>query len=171
LLTSGIGIAGAALNHHWQSSTQEKEREDRLHESQATLRRETYTRLLTASDRLSDFLSTQSPRVEPEELADATMAVERLRDLWIGADELIADYNAALTQGRLLAGPEVATAIEAHDDWMVEQFGILAAHPNPIESNAFEGVQEKRGSLIQAMRHEQEKDLLSDREGIQDHPT
>lgn len=160
VLTSGVGIAGAAVNHRWQSSVRSEERQDRLHESRAALRREAYTRILITSDRLVNFLPTRTSPVEPEQLRDEKMAIDRLRQLWLGADELIAEYNAALAQGRLLAGNEVAAALEEYDDWMMEQFSLLGLHPDPDESKAFEGIYEKRGPLLQAMRREQDGDLL-----------
>jgi hypothetical protein len=156
LLTSVVGIAGAALNHRWQNEIREKEREDRLHESRTALRRDAYTRLLIASERVGDFLVMQPPIDVEQTPISSDAAAKRARELWAGGNEHMAEYAAALAQARLLAGAEVATALEEFDDWMGDQVVIAMMDPDPLRSEAFMGSDKKQVTLIHAMQLEQD---------------
>lgn len=73
----------------------------------------------------------------------------------------MAEYAAALAQARLLAGAEVATALEEFDDWIGDQVVIAVKDPNPLLSKAFMGSDKKQVELIHAMQLEQDGDLVS----------
>lgn len=137
---------------------------DRVDEARAALRRDAYTRFLIASDRVADFLIMQPPTDTHDNAIDPALAAEkaqeRFRKLWTGGDEHIVEYTTALMQGRLLASPEVAAALEEFDDWMEKQFAVITTAQNPLSSGAFLKKDEKREPLIKAMRLEQERDLL-----------
>lgn len=111
---------------------------------------------------MADFLLTQPPPDNwQEDLIDLEKAGgERLRMLWSQGDSQVAGYGLALMQARLLAGVDVAAAIEKYNDWMFEQLAIVVQEPDPIRGKAFGGRSEKCKQLVQVMRLEQESDLL-----------
>lgn len=161
LLTSVVGIAGAALNHRWQNEIREKEREDRLHESRTALRRDAYTRFLIASEQIGNFLVIQLPSHGAETPISYDTAAKRARELWAEGNGHMAKYAAALAQARLLAGAEVTTALEEFDDWIGDQVVIAVQDPDPLLSKAFMGSNKEQAKLIHAMQLEQDGELVA----------
>jgi len=161
-ITGVIGLLTALLNHGWQEDTRESERLDRIDDSQATLRRDAYTRYLVASDRLTDFLLTQPSQPGPVDLADKAMILARLKAARLGGDEHFVEYNSALLQASILAGETVASLLREFEQWMTLQIATSVMQGDALDSPAFNGFDAKRVTLITEMRAE-EDDVLARR--------
>jgi hypothetical protein len=155
-ITGAIGLVTALLNHRWQEDGREGERLDRLDDSQASLRRDAYTRFLGASDQLTDFLLTQPPSSSPIAPDDKAAIIARLRAARIGGDKHFVEYNSALLQGSILAGDQVAPLLKEFERWMTVQIATAVKESDPLDSAAFDGFDTKREALIAAMRAEQD---------------
>lgn len=159
-MTSGLALGGAALNHRWQEDTAQKEREDRLRETWASLRRDAYARYLIASERLRDYMLVQSPPEDPVDPTDTEKLLGRLRDLWVSGDEHVNEYVSSQMQIELLAGAEVSTSLEELTEWFDDQIRLMLIQQNPLAEKGLTQLEEKRKPLIQAMRNELEVDFF-----------
>ncbi len=160
VVTGVIGLITAFVSHRWQEETRRRERVDRLRETQAALRRDSYTRFLIAADQLTDYFLTR-PRQE-HDAADKREIVERLRTHRLEGAEQFTEYFAAQFQATLLAGKRVSQPLEEFIRWINEQCGIAASKADPLGSGAFKGFGERRRALVKAMRIEQAEDLSED---------
>lgn len=156
--TGIIGTGTAALTHSWQEGTRKKERVDRLRESRATLRRDAYIRFLVAAEEVTDFVLAQRPG--DGDLKRASEIRERLRSLRKSGDAQFAEYFAARLQVNLVASEQVNSTFEEFVNWMNGQIGIAVSQADPLGSGAFNGHTERRKALVEAMRAEQEHDLV-----------
>jgi hypothetical protein len=156
VVTGVIGLVTAGVNHRWQEETRRRERLDRLGESRATLRRDSYTRFLVAADQLTDYFLTQR---QDHDADDVWEIVERLRNHRLEGTEQFSEYFAAQFQATLLAGERVSQPLEDFIGWINEQCGIAAGKADPLGSGAFDGFGETRRSLVKVMRTEQDEDL------------
>lgn len=156
--TGVIGAGTAALTHSWQEGTRKKERADRLRESQATMRRDAYIRFLVAAEEVTDFVLAQKPG--DGDLKEASEIRERLRSLRRSGDAQFAEYFAARLQVNLVASKRVNSTFEEFVNWMNGQIGTAVSQADPLKSGAFNGHVKKRKELVEAMRAEQESDLV-----------
>jgi hypothetical protein len=156
--TGAIGTGTAALTHSWQEGTRKRERADRLRESRATLRRDAYIRFLVSAEDVTDFVLAQQPG--DGDLKQASEVRERLRRLRKSGDAQFAEYFAARLQVNLVASEQVNSKFEEFVNWMNGQIGVAVGQADPLESGAFDGHAERRKELVEAMRMEQESDLV-----------
>jgi len=156
--TGVIGTGTAALTHGWQEGATKRERADRLRESRATLRRDAYIRFLAAAEEMIDFVLGQQPG--DGDLKRASEVRERLRSLRKSGDAQFTEYFATRLQVNLVASEQVNSTFEEFVDWMNGQIGIAVSQADPLKSGAFDGHAEKRKKLVEAMRAEQENDLV-----------
>ena len=160
LVTGLIGLLTAALNHRWQRDARDEERFEQVSETRAGLRRDAYTRFLVSTDTLTDFLITQPIRQDGADLA------ERLRAIRQSGTQEFDEFDGSYIQVKLLCGPEVEAALTAFHNWYIEQFGTAMRASDVMNSKAFSGMERQREPLIEAMKAEQENDLVGIRQGL-----
>jgi hypothetical protein len=159
VVTGGIGLTTAVLNHRWQEDSRLADRGEQRRQSRAELRRDAYTRFLIATDSIVDFVLTQVPDDEDESSDDPNHALTRLRELRASGEKHFVEFDACRIHVRLLGGPEVIRELTEFEEWLVGQIRPALLVRDVLGSGALSGMEDERQPLLEAMRGELEADL------------
>jgi hypothetical protein len=143
IITGAIGLLTARMNHTWE---REKQHDDLLMK-RSELRRDAYSRLLTASQAIVDEAQLWQP--------DPFVPGGELVNTWFRAHpKLLAEYQAASDHAALVASEPVSQGIRVWD----EGIGAYVAYhcADDADRNNPPDIDRLKLQLLQVMRDEQD---------------